>query len=106
MVIIHLTQGWTINPETIKHYFKLLKDTLEQNNLMDSPQQIYNVEESVVPLDPKGLNIVAATGSKKVRVRSTGKKGQVTVVACGNVSGQGLPPMLIFDAKKLCHGWT
>ena len=42
-----------INPETIEHYFKLLKDTLEQNNLMDSPQQIYNVDESGIPLDPK-----------------------------------------------------
>ena len=39
-------------------------------------------------------------------MRSTGKKGQVTVVACGNASGQVLLPMLIFDAKKLCHGWT
>ena len=29
-----------------------------------------------------------------------GKKGQVTIVACGNASSQSLPPMLIFDAKK------
>ena len=42
----------------------------------------------------------AATGSKKVRVKSTGKKGQVTIVACGNASGQSLPSMLIFDAKN------
>ena len=95
-----------INPETIAQYFKLLKETLEQNKLMNSPQQIYNVDETGVPLDPKGLSVFAVTGSKKVRVRSTGKKGQVTVVACGNASGQVLPPMLIFDAKKLCHGWT
>ena len=33
-------------------------------------------------------------------MRPTGKKGQVTVVACGNASGQSLPPMLIFDAKN------
>ena len=57
------------------------------------------MDESGVPLDPKGLNIVAEAGS---RVRSTGRKGQVTVVACGNASGQFIPPMLIFDAKKLC----
>ena len=34
-----------------------------------------------------------------------GKKGRVTVVACGDASGQILPPILIFDAKKLCQGW-
>ena len=33
------------------------------------------------------------------------KKGRATVVACGDVSGQSLPPILIFDAKKLCQGW-
>ena len=47
--------------------------------------------ESGVPLDPKGLNIVAEAGSRKVWVRSTGRKGQVTVVACGNASGQLIP---------------
>ena len=92
-----------INSESISQYFKFLKETLEQNKLMNSPQQIYNVDETGVPLDP---SVVTATGSKKVRVRSTGKKGQVTVVACGNASGQVLPPMLIFDAKKLYHEWT
>ena len=95
-----------INSETIEHYFALLKKTLEENNLKNSPQRIYNVDESGVPLDPKGLSIVAESGSRKVRVRSTGRKGQVTVVACGNASGQFIPLMLIFDAKKLCPAWT
>jgi len=27
-------------------------------------------------------------------------------VACGNAAGQVIPPMVIFDAKKLCHSWT
>ena len=95
-----------INSETLEHYFTLLKKTLEENNLKNSPQRIYNVDESGVPLDPKGLNVVAEAGSRKVRVRSTGRTGQVTVVACGNASGQFIPPMLIFDAKKLCPAWT
>ena len=30
----------------------------------------------------------------------------MTVVACGNASGQFIPPILIFDAKKLCPAWT
>ena len=64
-----------INSETLEHYFTLLNKTLEENNLKNSPQQIYNVDESGVPLDPKGLNVVAEAGSRKVRVRSTGRKG-------------------------------
>ena len=43
---------------------------------------------------------------KKVRYRASGKKGQVTIVACANAAGQAIPPMVIFDAKKLNHAWT
>ena len=94
-----------VNAETMQHYFNLLKDVLDKNGLMNAPHQIYNVDESGVPLDPKALNVVAKKGSKKVRVRSTGRKGQVTVVACGNTAGQVIPPMIIFDAKScVMHG--
>ena len=37
---------YAINSETIKHYFDLLKSTLKENGLMNSPLQIYNVDES------------------------------------------------------------
>ena len=70
------------------------------NDLLNVPHQIYNVDKSGVPLDPKALNVVTARGSKKVYTRSTGRKGQVTVVACGNAAVQVIPPMVIFDAKK------
>ena len=63
------------------HYFDLLETTLKDNNPLHSPGQIYNVDETGVPLDPKAPNVIVRTGSKKVQYRATGKKGQVTVVA-------------------------
>ena len=45
-------------------------------------------------------------GCKKVCYRSTGRKGQVTIVGCGSAAGHVNPPTIIFDAKKLNHGWT
>ena len=59
-----------------------------------------------MPLDPKAPNVVAVKGANKVHYCSPGRKGQVTVVGCGNASGQVIPPMIIFDAKKLNHAWT
>ena len=56
-----------INSETVNHYFNLLESTLEDNGLIHSPSQIYNVDESGIPLDPKAPNIIAQTGTKKVR---------------------------------------
>ena len=43
---------------------------------------------------------------KKVRYQSPGRKGQITVVGCGNAAGQVIPPLIIFDAKKVKHAWT
>ena len=95
-----------INRETINQYFDLLKNVLDEYDLLASPAQIYNVDESGMPFDFKTPNVVAKTGSKKVRYRQTGRKGQVTIVACANAIGQAIPPMIIFDSKNLNHAWT
>ena len=70
-----------INKETLSHYF------LDECGLLDNPAQIYNVDESGVPFDFKTPNVVAEIGSKKIRYRQAGKKGQVTIVACVNATG-------------------
>jgi len=95
-----------VNEETISHYFSLLQEIMDVNDLNDSPGQIYNVDETGVPLDPKAPNIVSQTGAKKVRYRSTGRKGQITVVACGSATGQVIPPTIIFEGKRVNHAWT
>ena len=95
-----------INEATIAQYFSLLKDVLDTNNLLGNPQQIYNVDESGIPLNFKTPNVVARKGAKKVRYRHAGKKGQITIVGCVNAAGQAIPPLVVFDAKKLNHTWT
>ena len=42
-----------MNSEMMEHYFALLKETLEVHNVVDSPAQIYNVDESGMPLNPR-----------------------------------------------------
>jgi len=39
------------NREALENCFSLLKKMLEENDLMNKPSQIYNVDESGVPLD-------------------------------------------------------
>ena len=82
-----------------------METTLRENNSLNSPAQIYNIDETGIPLDLKTPNVVAKTGTKKVRYRSTGRKGQITLVACANAAGQVLPPTVLpptvlVDAKK------
>ena len=55
-----------LTKETMDAYFQLLKETLIENNLIDSPNQIYNVDEMGMPLDHRAPKIVAGRGQKKV----------------------------------------
>jgi hypothetical protein len=91
------------NKETMDQYFSLLHETLVTHKICDKPAQIYNVDESGVPFNPRPPKIVSAKGrqTKKVRYRTSGRKGQITIVACANAAGQAIPPMVIFDAAKL-----
>ncbi len=91
--------------ETLRQYYGLLKDVLEEHGLMNCPAQIYNVDESGLPL-PRCPNVIAQKGTKKVRYRTSGKKGQVTIVGSASATGQVLPPFVIFDATKLQQFWT
>ena len=97
-----------MNRETMQDYFTLLKDTLETHDLVSRPAQIYNVDESGVPFNPRPPKVVSEKGrqTKKVRYRCSGRKGQITIVACANAAGQAIPPMVIFNASKLNPAWT
>ena len=94
------------NKKTIDAYYNLLESTLEKHNLKDSPAQIYNMDETGMPLDPRPPNIVAKRGQKKVRHRVSGNKEQITVLGCANAIGQAIPPMVICEGKYLNYQWT
>ena len=81
-----------VNQQTLNQYFDLLEDTLTQYDLLNSTSRIYNVDETGIPLDARPPNIVTRRGIKKVRNRAVGRKGQVTIVACGNAGGSSSSP--------------
>ena len=88
-----------LNKETMAQYFSMLKDVLTEHNLFDSPQ-IYNVDETGMPLDHRAPKIMTLRRQKKVRCCTSGNKSQITVIACVSATGQTIPP---FDAKSLCE---
>ena len=87
--------------EVISNYYDLLEKTLSDNDLMDKPCQIYNMDETGMPLDPTPTKIVTVKGTKHPTCITTGNKTQLTVVGCCSADGRALPPMVIFDRKNL-----
>ena len=73
---------------------------------MNCPGQIYNVDETGIPLDHHLPKVVGRKGKRKIRCLVTGNKAQITVVACVSASGQAIPFYVIFDTKQLNHAWT
>jgi len=55
----------TINQESILRYFDLLESTVKEYRLEDCPGQIYNMDETGMPLDPRPPNIITKSGQKK-----------------------------------------
>ena len=86
----------TKNQTDSDNYFKELKGILDENKLEDKPGQIYNMDESGIPLDHRSPCVLARKGQNK----STGNKSQITIVRCINATGQALPLFIVFDAKK------
>ena len=64
-----------INRDNLKHYFGL-KQLLEENDLVDHPEHVYNMDEIGVPLDPKPPKVVALKGQKKIRYWTSGQKSK------------------------------
>ena len=71
-----------LTKEVMSDYFDLLKEILTETQLLNSPNRIYNVDETGIVLDGHAPRIVAKKGQKKVRNRTSGNKNQVTVIAC------------------------
>ena len=58
----------TLHACTMKHYFGLLKKTLQENKLMNSTGQIYNVDQCGIPLDPKAPNVILRWDPKEFTI--------------------------------------
>ena len=90
----------------IHQYYSLLEKTLQENGILNCPSRVYNMDESGMPLDHKPPKVVVPKGTKKVHCQTSGNKSQITILACGNASGYMIPPMVIFEGKRLNSEWT
>ena len=78
---------------------------MDENDLMNKPVQLYNMDETGMRLEHRTPNIIAKKGKKKIRYRSTGNKAQITIVGSINAVGNGISPMIIYAAKGLNADW-
>ena len=88
-----------LEPGILGHYFDLLEQTLKEHDILDKPSQIFNLDETRMPLDPTPPKVVMLKGTKHATSVTTGDKAQVTVLGCCSASGYVIPPLVVFDCK-------
>ena len=96
-----MARATAVDEDALGRYFDLLECTLEDNGLVEKPCQIFNLDETGMPLSPQSPKCVFARGEKNPANIYGGDKAQITVVACISAAGYCIPPMVIWDRKKL-----
>lgn len=103
---LSLARAQGLTKEDAKNYFDLLKSTLLKYNLMDKPSNIYNVDETGLPLNNKPGFVLAEKGSKDVHKLTSGEKGEtITAIVCCNAEGNFLPPVCIVKGVNKKVEW-
>ena len=77
-------------------YFFTLNELLTKNGLKCKPRQIYNADESFLPLNETKEKAVTMRNSKSVFSQSLGTTEHITVLCGASASGAALPPMIIY----------
>ncbi|XP_060572583.1 uncharacterized protein LOC132730626 [Ruditapes philippinarum] len=85
--------------EAISSFFDNLQSVLKDNNLMDSPELIYNVDEKGVQTEHSPPYIVCT--SKTTPAITSARSSTTTILACGNAIGSQIPPYFIFKGQRM-----
>jgi hypothetical protein len=92
--------------EVLSKYFDLLEQTLVDNDIIEKPNCIFNMDETGFSLDPCLPKVISAKGCKHPVSITTGNKSQITVVSACNAAGYVIPPMIILDRQTLKPEFT
>jgi len=82
-------------------YFELLGNVLRENNLLNTPQKIFNLDETGLQLNNNPGKVVVTKGAKTVNCITSAEKGEtISVITCVNAEGSFFPPCCVFKGKN------
>ena len=95
-----------LNKFIVADHFEKLKKILSENNLLNFPEKIFNMDEKGCRLQlHKDPEVFAKKGSKRVHIVAKEHGESVTIVACGNAIGSAIPPMILFSGVRKNPAW-
>ena len=87
-----------MNFEAVKEQFVLdVNAVVEMENI--PPELVFNWDQTGISVIPGSSWTMEAKGSKRVEIVGISDKRQITAVFCGAMTGEFLPPQLIYQGK-------
>ena len=83
--------------EIIDGCYATMENVLVENDLINKPENIFNVDESGINMSLKKGKVVVTKGTTNAHSMEKGSKDHITVNCCINAAGTALPPMIIYN---------
>ena len=101
---LSVNRAMCANPATIQKFFKQYQDMLKELKI-ESPQQIWNCDETGCVDVPKERDVVGETGIEVVTIVSKEQGETSTALTFANAMGQCVPPLIIHKGGKVPKDW-
>ena len=105
--MLERTHAEAIKLVTVEEYFTLLSKTLEDSGLKNISRQLYNCDETFLPLNCIKGKVVTHRDTKNMYCQSYGRSEHIILLCCASAVGIPHPPLIIY-AKSLSgaqHGF-
>ncbi|CAG4987045.1 unnamed protein product [Parnassius apollo] len=93
------------DPFVIGEYFNLLENTLKDLDLFESPQLIWNLDETSLCLDPSRTKVCGQINKPCARSTHGSGKENITMLTGASANGKKLPPLIVFKGKFVWDQW-
>ena len=105
--ILTLSRAKSLTVEVRDAFFKLWLGVLNENDLLEAPDRIFNLDETGLNTDSSSRKVYTKKGVRDVyMMQPTAGKTMYTVLFCASAGGEYLPPMVVYKAKKINLNWV
>ena len=96
-----MARAKAMKPEIVAAYYEELESVLVKYNILNKPENIYNLDETGCNTQHTPPKVLARKGPKVQGITSH-RSVITTVISCGNaLIGSALPPYFVFQGKRL-----
>ncbi|KAJ8891203.1 hypothetical protein PR048_010718 [Dryococelus australis] len=94
-----------MDPFIVELYFDILENSINELELSDKPDRLFNIDETSFALDPSKTKVVWLQNAPSSRVTCGTGRESTTLLLGGNAAGEKLPPLIVFKGKNIWDTW-